>query len=79
MTISPMVERPILETHKPDAECWWCGGTRADSEHLFITHEAEPRCICDTCVEQNDWILTTPSGMQMWAFCNRIKLDWQEG
>lgn len=71
----------ILHNNKLDCECWWCSATRQpdffEDEQYFVT--PDNRTICETCVEQNDWILTEPGGVMMWAYCNEIKLHWQKG
>ena len=70
---------PHLNT---DARCTcnWCGTYRTTTWSETIFYNApQNRTICDWCVGQNDWVLTDPLGLEMWMFCNEIKLHWVVG
>jgi len=65
----------IRKTHKPGAKCDWCGGDHSNSEAIYLTPESSPRAICDSCVDETDWILTSAVGRLMWQFCQKVKLE----
>jgi len=69
----------IRQISNEKCECDWCGHDNlrpedADGTIFFIT--PDDRCICDACVDQNDWTLTAPSGLMMWQYCQAIQLSW---
>jgi hypothetical protein len=68
----------IIRNTEPTCECYWCGGKPQpeffEDEQFFIT--PDKRTICETCVEQNDWIVEVPSGKMMHDYCALIQASW---
>jgi hypothetical protein len=67
----------ITINHEAKCECDWCGAHKDEREEMFFI-TPDDRAICEHCVEQNDWILTSPTGLLMWLYCQAIKLSWKE-